>query len=274
MWWFKRKRPVKALALLSFSESKPNTFAELLCDGVAAHNLASFGALLALHARLQREHPEVRVLASLDNLGQAGYTSGHSIQTHDLDSIEGHDPSLLPADAFEDGEYAGFLSTPAAFPIRLANLLKAAYGIGIDQLAGLLPWETSGDQNDLVTVNRDPERALRIASEAEVLFQFVPVTLASEALAAFPNGYFLSDLDPMQNLAVAKRLEAAFGLSLFGVGSRYLGFRRDAAFTNDEARRLADEVVALYSDAPQAAGEELASVLTGRDWLLLRYTES
>jgi hypothetical protein len=138
---------------------------------------------------------------------------------------------------------------------------------------GLLDWETSGDANDLITVNRDPEAALRIAQEA-VLFQFVPVTTAAGAIAAFPNGYFSSDLDPMQNYAFARHLEAEYGLQLFGIGSRFLGFRSDEALGSDTALHLAKDLTAFYAGAPENATAALADLMSGRDWLLIRYTES
>lgn len=271
MAWFSRKKPLK---LIPFAKARPRTFAELLCDGVTAKSLASFADLMALQARLQRERPDVRVLASLDDLGQAGYTSGHCIEVNDLDSIEGHDGSVLPAAAFEDGAYLGFLMSTAAFPIRLDNLRKAASGMEAGDAAGVLPWATPGDANDLVTVNRDPERALRIAREAEVVFQFVPVKAASEAIAAFPNGYFSSDLTPMQNLAIARRLETAYDLALFGIGSRFLGFRRGEPLDEIQAQAVAEDLMAIYEGAPPGAARELAAVLNGRTWLLFRYTES
>ena len=271
MFGLKRKKP---LALVPFAEAMPLTFNTLLCDGVTAHNLPSFAELLALHARLQRERPDRRVLASLDELGQACYTSGHATDFHWLDNVEGHDLSGLGEDLFEDGEHLGHLSTPAEFPIRLANLLKLAQAVDLGQVAGALDWATPGDANDLVTVNSDPERALRISREKEVIFQFVPVVSAADAIAAFPNGYFNSDLNPMQNHALARHLESEYGLALFGIGSRFLGFRREEALGEHEARALAAELAALYRGTTQAAADELARLIAGRDWLLLRYTES
>jgi hypothetical protein len=262
----------RTLTLVPFAEAMPRTFNPLLCDGVTAHNLGSFAALLALHARLQAEHPKVRVLATLDDLGQACYTSGHATDAIELDDVAGHDLSGL-GDLFEDGEHRGYLSTPAEFPIRLANLRARAGGIDLDRVKGVLDWETSGDANDLITVNCDPEAALRIAQEA-VLFQFVPVTIAADAIAAFPNGYFSSDLDPMQNYAFARHLEAEYGLQLFGIGSRFLGFRRDEALGSDMALRLARDLAAFYAGARENAIAVLADLMSGRDWLLIRYTES
>lgn len=271
---FRKTKPAKPLRLVPFAEDRPAVFTALLCDGLSAYGLPSFAALRELHARLQQERPNVRVLASLDDLHQAMYTSGHAIDTRDLDAVEGHDLSSLPPEAFADGEHRGHLSLPAEFPIRLANLLARARDVTLDQAAGYLNWETTGDANDLVTINADPETPLRIGKEKAVLFQFVPVTAAAETLAALPNGYFVGDLSPMQNLALARRLEDQHGLALFGIGSRFLGFRRQTPLDAAAARALADELAGFYADTPSGKAAELAALLTGRDWLLLRYTES
>jgi hypothetical protein len=271
MFGVKRKKP---LELVPFAVAKPLTFNALLCDGVTAHNIPSFADLLVLHARLQQERADQCVLASLDDLGQACYTSGHGTDSYGLDDIEDHDLSGLGEEVFEGGEHIGYLSTPAEFPIRLANLAKLTQAVELGQVAGLLEWETPGDANDLVTVNRDPEGALRIAEEKEVIFQFVPVAFPADAIAAFPNGYFRSDLNPMQNHALARHLEAKYGLGLFGIGSRFLGFRRSEALREDVAQALATELAIFYAGTTRAAADELERLITGRDWLLLRYTES
>jgi len=57
-------------------------------------------------------------------------------------------------------------------------------------------------------------------------------------------------------------------------GSRLLGFRCKAALGQDQARALAKELAALYAKSPPTAADDLARLLAGRDWLLLRYTES
>lgn len=260
--------------LVPFPQGRPRTFVIFLCDGLSARHLSSFAGLLDLQQRLQAERPNIRVLASLDNLGQACYTSGHGADHHGLDDTEGHDLSGLSPEAFDEGEHRGYLSTPSEFPIRLANLRRLAADVGLDQIAGVLPWSTDDDANDLVSINRDPDEALQIAEEGLVVFLYAPVQAGADAIAAFPNGYFSSDLDPMQNYALARHLEAKFGLVLFGIGSRFLGFRRATALTDHAAEQLCAELVGLYSDAPPGAAQTLARLITGRTWLLIRYTES
>lgn len=271
MFGWIRREPLRRVP---FAEAKPRTFCELLCDGVTAHNLSSFAELMAVHSALQRDRPDVVVLATLDNLDQACYTCGHTTDANALDETEGHDLSALPEELFEDGEHPGYLSSPAEFPIRLANLLDKARSVEVGQLAGLLDFAPDGEGSDLVAVNSDPDRALRISGEKEVIFQFVPVVTAADSIAAFPNGYFSSDLDPMQNHVLARHLESAYGMALFGIGASFLAFRSSAPLGEEAVTALAAELASLYAGTPATASAELARLLAGRDWLLLRYTES
>lgn len=262
--------------LIPFAENLRPRFVEFLCDGVIAENIGDFLKLRELHAVLQAEHPQLCVLATLDDPGQSAYTSGHAIEKHGLDDTQGHDLSVLGPECFEDGTHRGYLTTPAEFPIRLANLKARAAKTTFADARGVLPWEGDDDEAPACpdAVMRDPDAALRMAWLDEVHFQFVPVTAAADALAAFPNGYFTCDLTPMQNYAVARHLEQHHAMVLFGVGASYLGFIRDGALTANEAVALARDIVTLYGEAPGDAVHRLADALTGKDWLLLRYTES
>ena len=259
---------------MPFAKGKPLTFCQLLCDGVTAYNLSSFAELMTVHSTLQQERPDHRVLATLDDVDQACYTCGHAIDTHQLDDVDAHDLSSLPESLLQDGEHPGYLSTPAEFPIRLANLLEKARSVEIGRLTGLLDFTPDGEANDFVTVNADPDGALRLSREKYVFFQFVPVRSAADTIAAFPNGYFRGGLNPMQNHALARHLETSYGLALFGIGSRYLAFRRRDALSEGVAASLASELAALYGGTPSTAAAELAGLIAGRDWLLLRHSES
>lgn len=268
MFGWKKK---KALVLTRFAEARPRTFNTLLCDGVSARNLETFAELQRVYEQLQRERPECRILASLDGLDQAAYTSGHATDAFDLDPIDGPDAGIFE-EAIQESEASGYVDAPAALATRLANL--CAKSVEWTSALGLLDWETAGDANDLVTVNGDPENALRLKDEKEILFQFVGVAHAADMIAAFPNGYFNEDLNPMQTHAIARHLEDAFGLGLFGIGSRFLGFCRAVPLEEETATALTSFLVSLYAKVPQGAAAKLARLLVGRDWLLIRYTES
>lgn len=256
MFGRKRRSPIE---LVAFSKERPQTFNEWLCDGVTAHNVASLADLLALHAQMQAKLPDFRILSTLDDLDQACYTSGHAVDANELDSLDDSEDDL---DSLPD------------FAARLSKLTTLASDVSLDGIAGRLPWATPGEANDLVSANRNPEGALQLAREKEIVFQYVPVAWAADAVAAFPNGYFNVDLDPMQNHVLASHLERNYALRLVAIGSRFLAFQRDEPLDQSISRPLAAEMTALYADTPNGAAERLSDLIIGRTALLLRYTES
>lgn len=267
-------KPAPEITLTPFAARKTVLPIDPLCEGLIAANIPDFAHWLAVHRRLQGEHPGMAVLGTLDDFGQASYTSAHASEKHMLDATEGHDLSALPAECFEDGEHLGILTHPAEFPIRLINFLRMPPVAGIAAIRRKLAWDYPDDPVSAADCNGDPDAHLMLAREREIIFQFVPVQSAAEALAAFPNGYFTSDLSPPQVLALARHLHAEYALSLAGVGSRFLAFTRPTLMTRADAGRLANEVCALYDGTPAEAADLLMQLFTGRHWLLLRYTES
>ncbi len=252
MFGFSRDKRVE---IIPFAQERPHLFTELLCDGCIVRNVKSFDQFVQLLRDLQREHDDCRILASLDDLGQAAYTSGHTIDTHDLDRVEGCDDV-------------------ATFAVRHANLVAQIGAVQFDRLTHILDWAQPGEDNDVITINVAPDSALGLAREKEFIVQHVPVVRASDALAAFPNGYFQGDLSPTQNYVLARHLEDRHGLHLFAVGSRFLGFWRDAPLTRADAGAVAQDIASIYSDVPDNAVDRLVDLLIDRDTLLVRYTES
>src|SRR5690606_22895907 len=122
-------------------------------------------------------------------------------------------------------------------------------------LTGLLPWMTEGDGNDLPTINAAPDAALGWKHEKLFLAQLVPVETAAETVAAFPNGYFYGDLNPMQNLVLARHLEASYGLRLIAMGAGRLAYASDAPLDPASAVRAAADIVGLYAEAPPGAAD-------------------
>jgi hypothetical protein len=260
--------------LIPFSVEAPKSFSALLCDGAALRGGNALAELLDAIDALATAHPHARILASLDNIGQAEYTSGHCIDACELDATDGHDLSGLDPACFDGGEHLGYLSTAGEFPIRLANLLAGSKAFAADDYRAVLPWSTDyADGYDLVSANCDHDAALELHLDCYSTLQIVPVTRAADALAAFPNGYFSSDLDPFANHALALHLEQTYGLMLCGVGARFLGFRREQPLSTEEAEQVAAELVAIYDEVPDFAAAQLTVALTGSRFVLLRYTE-
>ncbi len=93
-------------------------------------------------------------------------------------------------------------------------------------------------------------------------------------MAAWPNGYFVGDLNPMQNLALVRHLESRFGLQLCAIGAGRLACVSDSPLDTGTATEAAADIVSLYADAPSNAADRLAAWLSTHDTLLIRYTES
>jgi hypothetical protein len=248
---------VPPIRLVPFAEAKPHLFTPLLCDGWTAHDVGTFARLVPLLRTLQAEHPDCRILASLDDLGQASYTSGHTIDVNDLDEPNAND---------------GIDSGASAFAIRHANLVARAIGTKFADVTGQLDW--GSDDNDPIAINTHPDQVLMLQHDSAIVIQRVPVARAADALAAFPNGYFTVDLSPMQNHALARHLEDHLGFALFGVGASYLSFWRTAPLDAHEVSSLGTIMATLYADVPSGARDSFATLMRGRDILLVRYTES
>ena len=278
----KRKREPKPAfvpkprRIIPFKEAGKKRLLDLRCEGVIAENLGSFEALCETYLDLQQNHPDKHILVTLDSPYQAIYTSVHAIHKHHLDDIEGHDLSALPPECFEEGEHLGYLTTEAELPIRLANLHALCAQVSFEDAFGVLYWEGGDPKSPALpdALILDPDAALAPELVREFHFQIVPVGKAADALVALPNGYFSSDLTPMQSFAIAQHFEGAHAMKLFGVGASNLGFYRNRALDGDEAHALAQDIAKLYSDAPGDAIERLSDALSGKKWLLLRYSES
>lgn len=208
-------------------------------------------------------HPEARLLASLDNLGQAGYTAFHALETHGLDATDTHDLSTLPQSCFEDGAHLGYLSTHEEFPLRLANF--QAGRAKAPARDGKLSWVDPDQQVCVDQVNADPDAVVH----GPGIVQAVPVACAADLIAAFPNGYFDGDMTPFDVHALATCLDE-IGYELIASGASYLAFWGPAELDPATIARRSSIVAALYDRADIDA---LNASLAGARHLILRYTQ-
>lgn len=242
------------------------------CDEYGISDVRSFDDLLQAHRTLALDHPGYTPLLSLDDLAQARYTSGHARLDQNLDEATAADIALLPAECFEHGEYRGYLSSKAEFPLCLGNLRQrvagasfadaCAHGLTLDDDA-LQEW--AAYQQAPLTLLDQPLIAL-----------LAPVAHSAEALAAFPNGYFEGDLGIAQNYAVAQHFAAAYGYALFGMGAAYLGLLRATPADSRVSSTVAEDLCALYNVAAErreAVASVVVQAVSGQRHLWLRYTE-
>lgn len=260
----------KPIAITPFAEKLPVAVSQPPCDGVTVEHVQTFEELRAILRDHQAAHPDCCVFMGFDDVGQADYTSMHVSFGMELDDLEGRDLSGYDSSKYDAEDPQA--DCPELFPERLANFM--AY-VGREEVSipeGALSWSDTDVVNDVLSANRDPDAVCTIAKERDFFIQFAPVDRPAKVLASFPNGYFHGDLTPAQNYALAERLHRDFGLKLDGIGSAFLSFGADAPLDGETAQAAASAILSLYSDVPEGAAEDLAALMTGRDWVLLRYT--
>ncbi len=218
----------------------------LLCEGYRLDGNFTLTEIHQYLCELRSKHPQDILLATLDDVYQSAYTCYHSQDTHDLDSVISYDPSHLPATAFEDHQgdtkHIGYLSLTEEFPIRYSNFMKKASQANITSLTASLPWKMKGHDKSIVT----DDDIKNFPREKISFIQIVPVRTSPEAIAAYPNGYFVDDLNPFQNYILSKQMLDGFGFNLFGIGATYLGFMRDTLITKGEADQLGLFLAGIY----------------------------
>jgi hypothetical protein len=240
----------------------------ILLESYIIKELPSFDALLEVYHQFKQDHPEQSVIVTLDDLGQAEYTSTHATMTHDLDNTEGHDLSGIDASAFENGEHIGYLSTPSEFFIRKENFILQVKDIGFSDACerGL-----TIEPSEILVLEKIKKSPLDYLDQ-HILVKIVPVSISYEAICGFPNGYFSSDLDPFENYAVAKHLYEKYGYEFFGIGASLLGFIRNRPLEEQEVTALVTDLIALYN-SDESIYDSLLALVKDSNYLILKYTE-
>ena len=232
---------IRVWRAVTAAEAQP--YHEVLFGGLRADAPVTAGEVAAQTAN--RRRPGLLPLATLDDPGQAFYTSFHAVQVYDLWAPMPDEGEDAPEDVPPEQELA-----------RRQHHLA--------QKAAVLP------TNELLWSDDEEEACIlagTVSFPPPVYIQDVPADAPDAAFAALPNGYFSDDLDPFACLAVIRALDAT-GLTLFGVGASYLGFRAEAGADEAAAGRIA---ASLYEGEPvDAEGQAVRAARSGT--LLLRFT--
>ena len=224
-------------------------------DRLTSHRVEEVTSFEDLAAWVESLHEEgYGFVATLDDVNQCVYTSGHAAEKHGLDVYE--DPDL-PSTRDEWRETC------------LAAFQDPGRTVAWDDIAGTLV-VTADDVAALVDANRNPDDLLDSVSYV----QRAQVSRNDLLIAALPNGYFAGDWDPFQNHAVIRRL-ALRSYRLVAIGAAWLGFVRPEPLTSDDAVLVVADLAQAYGDVEGAAPHwaELAEVLGTRRTLVLGYTE-
>lgn len=241
---------------------------ETLFDSFVIENLNSFDELIEVYQTYKQNNFDKTIILTLDDLGQAEYTSVHSIHLNDLDETEGYDLSGLDKVCFEDGEHLGYLSTPPEFFIRKENFLKQTKDIGF---ASVCDRELTIDEDEisiLEKINQSPFEYL----DEQIILKIVPVEKSYEGICGFPNGYFSSDLNLFENYALAKHLFEKYDFELFGIGTSFLGFIRNENLEENKLKELIIDLSKLYNTT-ESAFDDFVEIIKNNNYLFLKYTE-
>lgn len=241
---------------------------EILFDSFIIENLNSFNELLEVYHNYKRNNSEKTIILTLDDLGQAEYTSSHSIMSNDLDETEGYDLSGIDKACFEDGEHIGYLSTPSEFFIRKQNFLKQTEDI---DFVSVCERELTIDEDEisiLEKINQSPFEYL----DQQLILKIVPVEKPYEGICGFPNGYFSSDLNPFENYALAKHLFEEYNFELFGIGASLLGFIRNENLEENKLKELILDLSKLYNTS-ETVFEKFVEIIKNNKYLFLKYIE-
>ena len=243
---------------------------DFLCSRYRLDEVPSTAQLLEQLSLLSDQYPEFRFLITLDQIGQACYTSMHSTLNFDLDETEGYDLSELSEDCFEEGEHKGYLSFEQEFFIRKGNFEKQLPNVSFEDicLKGI-SYKTDGPNN---TPCYKQELSFIIDRESYILK--VPVSRAYETMYAFPNGYFSCDLNPFENVYLAKLLEEKYFLELIGIGASYLAFKKTRELGSKEVQKLTELLSKVYqAQSDEEFNKEISTLLSSGNILILKYTE-
>lgn len=266
------KKPAPESAQVTFfTIGETGTFDRHVAGCYQCRNITDFRTLLALFREKAAAHPDRTVFATLDDYGQACYTSGHTRDANLLDTDDEIDLGAYHDTEHPPGDPATAEHHATLFRLMHRNLLSKAEGLSFADLAGRIDWRHP-DSPGFAALNANPNMALDYRGEHYLLL--VPVPHPAEAICAFPNGYFHGDLSPMENLVLARHLHG-YGYRPLGIGASYVGFIRDQPLSDEAARRLAMDILSIHRNVDTADElENVTATLKANDWLLLFYNDN
>jgi len=253
---------------------KKNTF---LAKVQQVDNIQSEAEMIETYLRLNSNSQSSRFIYTLDDLGQACYTSMHSIDEFGLDVSDGYDLAGLEASCFdektntfclkdEDGYDKCYLTNLDEFFIREGNFTK---GIAKVSMKDIKKKNIILDRDNFKFYNQDITNIL----DEEVYLLEVPVKNFYKAIIAFPNGYFNDDLTPFENYFLSQMLEEKFGYTLFGIGASTLAFYRTEPINEVLIQKLAKKLSKIYRADEGSYYSVFEDILNTRKLLVLKYVD-
>lgn len=244
-------------------------YQERLFESFLIEDIKSYEELMDVYQTYKQNHPDKTIILTLDDLGQAEYTSGHACDYNSLLDTDGYDLSGLDEACYdEDNEHLGHLSTPSEYFIIRENFLKQTRGIDFKTVCEKGIDNCEDDVLDLENINESPLNFL----DPKIILKILPVDKPYEGLTGFPNGYFDADFSPFENYVLSKHLFETYNFELFGIGASFLGFIKNEPLKENELKALVTDLTKLYNTT-ESEFEKLAEIISDKNHLFLRYTE-
>jgi hypothetical protein len=259
---------------LKVMNNKKGTF---LAKAQKVHNIHSESEMIETYLRLNNKSESSRFIYTLDDFGQACYTSMHSIDNFDLDKSDGYNLAGLEATSFdknenklclkdEDGYDKYYLTNLDEFFIRKGNFAK---GVAEVSMKDIIKKNIILNIDNFKFGNKDISKIL----DEEIYLLEVPVKNSYEAIMAFPNGYFNDDLSPYENYFLCQMLEEKFGYALFGIGASSLAFYRTKPLDKVLNKKLANKLSKIYRADEGSYCSVFEDVLNSQELLVLKYSD-
>lgn len=243
---------------------------DFLCEYYRIHELADVNELLDEIEILSQENKGYRFIITLDDIGQASYTSMHSKMSNELDdgkwlSKENIDPSWMDGSFLRDD-----LNFDQQFLIRRLGFKHGLSAVKFEDVFKKLLFLNEESRKEVIESNKNPLSII----DKEVYLLKVPVEFSYEAIYSFPNGYFSCDLSPFENYRLAEHLEKEYGFELFGIGASYISFTKGPDFDAQKIDMFLELLSKIYLDNEDKEFIDFMRLsILNRGVLTLRYSE-
>lgn len=219
-------------------------------------DIKKWQSLLTLYKKLKKQYAPYRILITLDDEGQAQYTSTHAgmagVFCVELDDDGADDNAII---AKQVKHYAKTLNDPS-------------HQVSLTACSNKMNILNDDDKQTLIFINENP---LPILDRSLSVFGG---EFDSEALklSLLLNGYFQGDFSPFENLAII-HLMADFGFEFMGIGASLLGFIKTDGFCENKLPDLIDSIATVYHLKDEHR-QMLMRLWQDNNYAILSYSES
>ena len=243
---------------------------DFLCEYFRIHELVNIQDLIDEVKKLEIESNKFKYIITLDDIGQASYTSMHSKMSNELDGGDWFSTENIDSSWLDEGYPREDLNFDQRFTIRQMGFKHGLSNTKYEDIFNKNIYLDQESRTEIIDANQN----LLSLMDKEAYLLKIPVEFNYEAIFSFPNGYFSCDLSPFENYHLAKHLEENYDYRLFGIGASYISFIKGSRFTLQTVDSLLELLKKLYiKDNDNKLVEFLKDTIINQEYLTLRYSE-